>query len=579
MTRRRSRPTRDFGALFAAVVLLASCTGNGDEPTAEEERADPSLTATAFVEAWNEADAEALSALASSPTGVTPFLRAIRRAERDGLITGYGVELTDDLGTPSPTPGPEVEVPYSIEWSSEASDAPVLLSGGFTMTYAADDTWAVDLSKELLWPDIPNADGFDVLTNWERRGRILDRSKQPLAKGRVDTRRYPQGSVAGTTVGHIGSLTKADVKEGAEGMEGDLVGASGLEAAFQEELAGTPTLKLLVVNKRGKKLRKVGVADGSGGTDVRTTLDIDVQRAAEAAYGSTVGGAVVMDPKTGDLLAVISSSPFDPNSYVGVADVHPFNRALSGLYPPGSAMKVVTASAALDTKTVTPNTNVTGPKEYQGVRNFESGEFGTIDFATAVKYSVNTAFAQVAEDLGSKKMTKYAEAFGFNEAPSMALGAATPSFPFPEDLGDLMWGSVGQAQVLATPLQMATVAATVANDGKRMEPRIDRSVDPAGERAVTRRTAATMKELMESVVEGGTGTGARISGLRVAGKTGTAEVDVGGERKNHAWFVCFAPVEDPKVAVAVVSEYGGVGGQVAAPLARQILVNVLPHVK
>jgi peptidoglycan glycosyltransferase len=112
-----------------------------------------------------------------------------------------------------------------------------------------------------------------------------------------------------------------------------------------------------------------------------------------------------------------------------------------------------------------------------------------------------------------------------------------------------------------------------------MEPRIDRSVDPAGERAVTRRTAATMKELMESVVEGGTGTGARISGLRVAGKTGTAEVDVGGERKNHAWFVCFAPVEDPKVAVAVVSEYGGVGGQVAAPLARQILVNVLPHVK
>jgi len=564
---------------LVAAVLLASCTGDGDEPTAEDERADPSVTATEFVEAWNSADGEDLSTLASSPTTVPAFLRAIRKAERFGLVTGYSVELTDELGTPSPRTGAQVEAPYSIEWSSEASEAPVLMTGDLAMTYAPDDTWVVDVSKELLWPEIPKAARFEVVTKWERRGWILDRSKHPFAKGHVDERSYPQGSVAGTTVGHIGSLTRADVKDGAEGMEGDLVGASGLEAAFQEELAGTPTFKLMVVNKKGKNLQELGRVAGTPGTDVRTTLDVDVQRAAEAAYGATVGGAVVMDPKTGDLLAVVSSSPFDPNNYVGAADVHPFNRALSGLYPPGSAMKVVTASAALDTKTVTPNTNVTGPKEYQGVRNFESGEFGTIDFATAVKYSVNTAFAQVAEDLGSKKMTKYAEAFGFNGAPSMALGAATSSFPFPEDLGDLMWGSVGQAQVLATPLQMATVAATVANNGKRMEPRIDRSVDPSGERVVTRKTAATMKVLMETVVEGGTGTGARISGLRVAGKTGTAEVDVGGERKNHAWFVCFAPVEDPKVAVAVVSEYGGVGGQVAAPLARQILVNVLPHVK
>ena len=288
---------------------------------------------------------------------------------------------------------------------------------------------------------------------------------------------------------------------------------------------------------------------------------------------------MVIAPDTGDLLAVVSSSPFDPNNYVGVADIEPFNRALSGLYPPGSAMKVVTAAAALDTKTITPSSNVTGPKEYQGVRNFESGEFGTIDFATAVKFSVNTAFAQVAEDLGARKMTKYAEAFGFNEPPAMALGAATSSFPFPEDLGDLMWGSVGQAQVVATPLEMATVAATIANGGRRMEPRIDRSQAPVGERAVKKKTASTMAGLMETVVEGGTGTGARISGVRVAGKTGTAEVDVGGERRNHAWFVCFAPVDDPKVAVAVVSEYGGVGGQVAAPLARQILVNVLPLVR
>jgi peptidoglycan glycosyltransferase len=123
---------------------------------------------------------------------------------------------------------------------------------------------------------------------------------------------------------------------------------------------------------------------------------------------------------------------------------------------------------------------------------------------------------------------------------------------------------------------MATIAAAIANGGVRMEPRIARSEPKSGERVIRRRTARTLTRLMEGVVEGGTGTAARISGVRVAGKTGTAEVDVAGERRNHAWFICFAPVGAPKVAIAVVSEYGGVGGQVAAPIARSILTSVLP---
>ncbi|MGH2754108.1 MAG: peptidoglycan D,D-transpeptidase FtsI family protein [Actinomycetota bacterium] len=569
---------RDFVAFLLAGLTFASCTGGGDGSAAEES-ADPAVAATAFIDAWNGLDEEGLNTVATSTTEVAAFLKAMSKAETQGLITEHAAALGDPLEDTEPTPGTAVEVPYSIEWSSDASTSPVALDGSLELTYDDDDTWSVAVSKDLLWPGIERAARFKVATEWRRRGRILDRAKRPLAKGAVDDRTYPQGPVAGATVGHIGVLTKKDVRQGAEGVAGDLVGASGLEEAFQDELAGEPTMKLLVVDRTGRTLERLGTAHGTRGTDVRTTLDIDVQRAAEAAYGSTVGGAMVIAPDTGDLLAVVSSSAFDPNNYVGVADIEPFNRALSGLYPPGSAMKVVTAAAALDTGTVTPNSNVTGPKEYQGVRNFESGEFGTIDFATAVKFSVNTAFAQVAEDLGARKMSRYAEAFGFNEPPAMALGAATSSFPFPEDLSDLMWGSVGQAQVVATPLQMATVAATIANGGRRMEPRIDRSVDPVGERAIKKKTASTMAGLMETVVEGGTGTGARISGVRVAGKTGTAEVDVGGERKNHAWFVCFAPVGDPKVAVAVVSEYGGVGGQVAAPLARQILVNVLPVVK
>jgi peptidoglycan glycosyltransferase len=304
-----------------------------------------------------------------------------------------------------------------------------------------------------------------------------------------------------------------------------------------------------------------------------------IQQAAAGAFGGTTGGAVVLDPSTGDLLAVVSSAELNPASYVGARDVQPFNRALSGLYPPGSSLKVMTGAAALETGVVDLRTRLTGPGEYKGVRNFESGEFGTLDFATAVKFSVNTAFAQIAEDLGAKRLTRYARAFGFNRPPEMALGAATSSFPLPEDEGDLMWGSIGQAQVLATPLQMSTVAATIANGGRRMEPRISMGVRPGGERVVSKKTARTMTTLMENVVEGGTGTAARIAGVRVAGKTGTAEVDVNGKRMNHAWFVTFAPANAPKLAVGLVSELGGIGGQVAAPLARAILQATLPLVR
>jgi peptidoglycan glycosyltransferase len=285
-----------------------------------------------------------------------------------------------------------------------------------------------------------------------------------------------------------------------------------------------------------------------------------------------------MDPRTGDLLAVVSSSPFDPNNYLGVSGVEPFNRALSGLYPPGSSMKVVTASAALDSGKVTSTSRLSGPKEFRGVRNFESESFTSLSFAQALEFSVNTAFAQVALKVGAKRLHHYADLFGFNQTPTLPIGAARSSFPLATNETDLMWGAVGQAQDLATPLEMATVAATVADHGKRMDPRITLKTQPRGTQVISRRTAATMTQLMELVVRGGTGTAANIPGLTVAGKTGTAEIGLNGVIKDHAWFVCFAPAQDPKVAVSVVVEYGGIGGKVAAPLARRILERVLPLV-
>jgi peptidoglycan glycosyltransferase len=510
------------------------------------------------------------------------FLQEWRTALKDGAVDKATIDITGaPVESPSPSPTPAglkriATVPYLVSYFSSAADGPVMLEGSLRLEYdAAADRWTTPLSAKLLWPGMKGASGFAIHTRWEARGRILDRRGKVLARGSGDNRTYPFGVLAGSTIGHLEPLTEQEVKDGAPGTVGDLVGGSGLEEGLQTRLAGKPDELLDVVTKKGRTLRTLGTHAGHPGRDAKTTLDVNIQRAATDAYGPTVGGAVVMQPKTGDILAVVTSAELDPNNWVGVP-LDPFNRALSGLYPPGSSMKVVTSSAALDTGTVTASTQLTGPQEYKGVRNFESESFASLDFATALKFSVNTAFAQVAEKLGAKRMKHYADAFGFNRVPTMPLHAATSSFPLPLDEGDLLWSAVGQAQVVATPLEMASVAATVANGGMRMEPRILLSDRPAGSRAMSRRSAATLTTLMEGVVQGGTGTAAQIPGVAVAGKTGTAEVDVNGVRKNHAWFVCFAPAGNPTLAVSVVSELGGVGGVVAAPLARGILSSSLP---
>lgn len=543
--------------------------------------------ADAFIEKWNEGDFVAMGGLLSEEAGArwsSALLESLHaRSLRGGDVTSMGIVRAGELSVPpdevileSEEPV-SVDVPYSISYESGAVPATTPLEGVFTLTYArTSNSWRAGFERAMLFPGLEGARSLALSRRWPARGRLLDRSGKVLARGSGLQRTYPFGDLAGSTVGHLAPLSRREAA-GAEGYEpGDIAGASGLEAAYEERLAGSPRMRLHVAGRGGRVLETLGVEAGRRGRDVRSTLDVRVQAATAAAFGATVGGVVVLDPGSGDLLGAVSAHEIDPNHYVGARDVAPFNRALSGLYPPGSALKAVTAAAALDSGMIRPETRLTGPKEYQGVRNFESSAYASLDFATALKFSVNTAFAQVAQDLGARRLTKYAERFGFNRSPSMPLGAATSSFPFPEDDSDLMWGSIGQAQVLATPLQMASVAATIANDGVRMEPRSSLGEKKEGVRVTRRRVAHTLAGLMEAVVEGGTGTGARIAGVRVAGKTGTAEVDVDGERRNHAWFITFAPVESPAVAVAVVSEYGGIGGRVAAPLARSVLERVLP---
>lgn len=583
---------RTGGRFLTAALALLTLMSAGACTTAEVRDEKPSVRGflDEFFTAWDNEDYAAMAAhfdAASGARWTTSRLAALfDRARTMGAVTEISVSFDlftyTEIGATPPS-----GFDYSIAYLTPAAHDEVILSGPIEVRWSeAEERWTVRWHRGLLWPGIERAHAFAIAARHPVRAAIFDRRNRTIAVGGAASRRYPFGSAAGAMIGHLEPVTRQSIADEAVGEAddlvgeiGDLIGASGLEAAFEDRLSGRPATKLRVVDRRGRVLETVGRRAARAGRPVRTTLDIEVQQAATAAYGSTVGGAVVLDPRSGDILAAVSSSLFDPNNYVGVAGIEPFNRALSGLYPPGSSMKVMTASAALETGAVTPETRLTGPAEYKGVRNFESGEFGSLSFASALQNSVNTAFAQVAERLGPRPLTRFAELFGFNRDPGMALGAAKSSFPLPEDEGDLLWSAIGQAQTLATPLEMASIAATIANGGRRMEPRITLGAEPSGERVVSTTTARTMTTLMESVVSGGTGVGAAISGIRVAGKTGTAEVDVGGERRNHAWFICFAPADDPKIAVAVVAEYGGVGGQVAAPLARAILTSVLPLVR
>ncbi|MFN2594237.1 MAG: peptidoglycan D,D-transpeptidase FtsI family protein [Actinomycetota bacterium] len=576
---------------MAACLILASCTSSKPPTIASLQ-----VTADSFISAWNQRDAKAMVKSFDPDTtrGRTParLSRFFHQTLLTGAIKSFEVTRSGDVAQPSfapgatPSSGIEAAVPITITYHSTAMTRPARLSGTVPFVYHAEsDRWSIIWKRSLMWPGVPRAAGFDISYKWLRRGAILDRHGSVLAHRSGADRSYPQGALAGDAIGYVGSLPIADAGPGrpvvchltcVRGDPGDYVGNAGLEAGLDDTLAGAPTTKLAIVDKKGKSLQVIGHKKGHPGRSVKTTLDIGVQRATEAGLGSTVGAAVVLDPKNGDILALATSDPLDPNSYVGAAGVTPFDRSRVGLYPPGSSMKVVTASAALDTKTVTPTDRFPGPYDYRGVHNFHHEHFADISFADALKFSVNTVFAQVAEKVGAAKLYHYGKLFGFNVKSDLPLSVETSSFPRPQDDADLMFSAIGQAQVVATPLQMATVAATVANGGRRMDPRITMSTKPKGHRVMKASTAKTMTTLMEGVVQGGTGTAANIAGADVAGKTGTAEVDVGGQRKNHAWFICFAPGGAPKIAVAVVAEYGGVGGEVAAPIARRILEGALP---
>ncbi|OFW60641.1 MAG: hypothetical protein A2133_05715 [Actinobacteria bacterium RBG_16_64_13] len=411
------------------------------------------------------------------------------------------------------------------------------------------------------------------------RGTIVSSDGVELAVNHVDgpyfLREYPQGSLTSPWLGY-NSLR---------------YGRAGVERVYNEELSGQTGL-LGITSYWDELLGRV-----HKGAALKLTIDMKVQRAAAEALGDRKGAVVALDPRTGAVLAMVSYPRYDPNEIDTLwkelnadPDTPLLNRAAQGLYPPGSVFKIVVAGAALQIGALTTKTEFddTGSVTAGGfvVNNYGDRVFGPHDFTEAFAKSINTTFAKIGVALGADNLASYAGGFGFNEDIPWPLSQA-PSF-FPEggglDKAHVAQASYGQGEVLATPLQIALAASAVANGGQIMKPYLvaqvlDQNAKVLREtkaekwlKPISSETALTLRALMVEVVKNGTGTSAALSGVQVAGKTGTAEV---AEKEPHAWFAGFAPADDPQVVVAVLVENAGTGGGVAAPIARAVIAAAL----
>jgi peptidoglycan glycosyltransferase len=429
----------------------------------------------------------------------------------------------------------------------------------------------------------------------KERGLILTADQQILAQSIADpdnpqrfSRSYPEGELYAHLVGF------SSVNFGDDGLE--LVFADDLRS--KRDLTMSDLLSALL----GGDLRP---------KSIQLTIDHELQQIAYSALGTQRGSVVAIRPDTGEVLAMVSRPSFDPNLFLGseaiaareslLADPdEPLaNRSTNRTYPPGSVFKVVVAAAGIESGTAGPETLFPDPPalELPGtievIRNYDrqvcaGGD--QVNLQTAFRRSCNTVFGALGLQLGAENLALQAEAFGFNQDTPFEIPVINSVFPAPSefanDLPALAQSAIGQRDVRATPLEMALVASSIANDGIAMEPfLVSRVFDADGEvlsatepgllqRAVSPSTASIISDLMERVVASGTGTRATVPNVRVAGKTGTAETGIGPP---HVWFIGFAPVEQPTIALAVLVESGGeagenaTGGSVAAPIAQEIL--------
>ena len=422
---------------------------------------------------------------------------------------------------------------------------------------------------------------------------------------------YPTTTFAAHLLGYVREVSEEQMKQGRY-RRGDMIGQVGLERLLDEYLRGRDGGERIEVDALGRPVQVMQREEPRPGAQVVTTVDRRIQEAAERAMAGRAGSVVVMDPRSGDILAMTSSPAFGLDRLAGSLDreawltlvkdpAHPLlNRALQSQYAPGSLFKIVVAAAGLQEGSLTPMDRTYCNGEFRlGAWTFKdwlAGGHGHVDLRSALVRSCNVFFYQAGLKVGPEAVARYARAFGLGAPSGIELGGEKPGFvPSPAlrrsqgrpwHGGDTVNMSIGQGQVLVTPLQVARMMAAVANGGILWKPRLIQRVERAdgtlaysessrmtGQVDLSPLVWAFLRDALRGVVSEGTGRGARLPGIEVAGKTGTAQTIAKSDSargQDHAWFASFAPADDPQVVVVVLVERGGKGGQVAAPIAREI---------
>ncbi|HUV37293.1 MAG TPA: penicillin-binding protein 2 [Patescibacteria group bacterium] len=445
-------------------------------------------------------------------------------------------------------------------------------------------------------------------------------------------RQYPGETLAAHILGYVGEVTDEDINRSGKLYPGDIIGRTGIEFQYERFLRGIDGMRVVQISAEGAQLGELEgtiVRDGKEevvrsrppipGNDIELTIDLDLQRAVERIFDWERGSVIVMDPRSGEIRAAVSRPTYNPNMFhSGVSErtwkrlyedpANPlFNRVMQATYPPGSVFKVITVYAGLVNGVISAGTRFDpcfGAYKF-GIRYFGCWKpegHGSLDLHGAIVRSCDVYFYQIGERLTADQFAEAGALFGLGaktglDLPSEATGIIPDHAFYDKRFGRGKWTkghllnySIGQGEILTTPIQLCTMTAILANGGKLVHPHIVRRiVGPGGEivrdnnpgaspiPGIDRRAMNLIRRAMEDVIadEHGTGRASRLLQVRIAGKTGTAQNPHG---EDHALFVAYAPADDPTIVLTIVMENAGHGGAVAAPLAREILAICFPAV-
>jgi peptidoglycan glycosyltransferase len=554
--------SRRLRRLLPVLVLAVGAFAGGLIAGARHEPAERRL-ADRFTEAWARGDYAAMYGMltdgARAETSLRRFARIYRRAATTATLSRL------EAGRPRDPADDAVEVPMTAStrlWGE--LEAAVVLPLGEGL----GDEPAIEWAPHLVFPGLRPGEKLSRKTRLAEREAIRARDGTRMAYG--EARLSDLDPEASEIAGRVGPAPPERAEElAARGIPADApVGLTGLEREFDAELAGTPGGELLAGT------RVLASVSPKPGNSVRSTIDPDIQRAAVQALAGRYGGIAAVRPRTGEVLALAGL-------------------AFSAPQPPGSVFKIVTLTGALEARTVRRNESfpVQTAATLEGIElENANGESCGGSLINSFAHSCNSVFAPMGAELGAEKLVETAERFGFNEDPGLA-GAARSTIPAAAEIGDdLAVGStaIGQGKVLTTPLQMALIAAAIGEDGRRMRPTLRRGERTEATEVTRPGIARYVGRAMRAVVTNGTGVGAQVRGVPVAGKTGTAELrstvsedptpTEPGEpppeddpTDTDAWFAAYAPAGNPRIAVCVLLIAQGAGGEVAAPAAAHVI--------